>query len=70
MINHVDAISRYADARSRIDTGCRCPALPSYLTALAMPLRAPHDVTSQPPGGSRASFAQRGWLALRERLHA
>jgi hypothetical protein len=70
MINHVDVISRYADARSRIDTGGRCPAMPSYLTALALPLRAPHDAAGQPAGGPRARFAQRGWLALRERLHA
>lgn len=67
MIDHLDAVSRFADARSRIDLGGRTPVQPSYLAAFALPCRAPHPGTTRPAAGMRARFAPLEWLASRQR---
>jgi hypothetical protein len=66
MIDHIDAIGRFADARSRIDLGGRTPVPPSYLTALALPCRTPRG-GRRAADGTRPRFAQLDWLARRER---
>ena len=70
MIDHIDAISRFADARARIDLCGRVPVPPSYLAALALPRRAQRSASNRPADGVRTRFSQLDWLTSRQRTQA